>query len=222
MVDEIVQIPLDLPHKPSFALEDFIVSGSNEAAFALIDAWPEWPSHALALVGPRASGKTHLASAWAKRSDAITVDITKPLETLPDGCAVLVEDADSTARNDNTLFHLFNWTKEQGTGLLVTAQSAPNRWDVALPDLRSRLATVTVAEMQEPDDHLLMVLMVKLFSDRQLQVDLSVIAYILPRIERSYDAAKELVEELDRSALAGKRKITRPLAKACLEARAGQ
>lgn len=222
MAEEIEQIPLDLPHKPSFALEDFVVSGSNEAAFAMIDAWPEWPTHALALVGPKAAGKTHLASAWAKRSGAAIVDVTKPLEDLPRGCAILVEDADADGRDDTALFHLFNWTREQGTHLLVTAKLPPNRWNVALPDLRSRLATLTVAEMQDPDDHLLMVLMVKLFSDRQLQVDLSVIGYILPRIERSYDAAKALVEALDRSALAGKRKITRPLAKACLEARAGQ
>ncbi len=222
MAEDIVQIPLDLPHKPSFALEDFVVSQSNETAFALLDAWPDWPTHALALIGPRASGKTHLASAWAARSGAVRVNATARLEDLPKGKPVLVEDADSTDRDDNTLFHLFNWTKEQGTSLLMTAKSPPSRWNVTLPDLRSRLATVTVAEMEEPDDHLLMVLLVKLFSDRQLQVDLSVISYVLPRIERSYDAAKALVEKLDRSALAEKRKITRTLAKACLEGRARQ
>ncbi|WP_020399079.1 HdaA/DnaA family protein [Kordiimonas gwangyangensis] len=222
MAEEISQIPLELPHKPSFALEDFVVSSSNEAAFALLESWPEWPSHAFALVGPASSGKTHLASAWAQRSGATTVDISKPLDELPTGKPVLVEDADQAGRDDNSLFHLYNWTKEQGTSLLVTAKSAPNLWDVALPDLRSRLATFTVAELHEPDDHLLMVLLVKLFSDRQLQVDLSVIGYILPRIERSYEAAKQLVDEIDRSALAEKRKITRPLAKACLEGQARQ
>jgi chromosomal replication initiation ATPase DnaA len=63
-----------------------------------------------------------------------------------------------------------------------------------------------------------MVLLVKLFSDRQLQVDLAVIDYIVRRIERSFGAAKAFVEMLDRHALADKRKITRGLAKTCFEA----
>ncbi|WP_417460789.1 HdaA/DnaA family protein [Kordiimonas sp.] len=217
MAENIVQIPLDLPHRPSFDLSDFIVSSSNEAAFNALDAWPEWPHHAMALIGPRSSGKTHLATAWARRAGAICLDACTKVETLPSGKSILVEDADKSGRDDESLFHIFNWTKEQGTNLLVTATSAPNRWDVELPDLKSRLATLPVSEIEEPDDHLLMVLLVKLFSDRQLQVDLSVIDYILPRIERSFSTAKALVEELDRLALAEKRKITRVLAKTCLE-----
>ncbi|WP_262691722.1 HdaA/DnaA family protein [Kordiimonas aestuarii] len=222
MAEEVSQIPLDLPHKPSFEWEDFVVSSSNEAAFATLDGWPDWPHHAVALVGPKASGKSHLSTAWAKRAGAVRVDISRELDSLPDTRPVLVEGADEADLNEAALFHLFNWTKEAGTSLLLTAKTPPNRWNVDLPDLRSRLATVHVAEIEEPDDHLLMILLVKLFSDRQLQVDLSVISYVLPRIERSFDAAKALVEELDRSALAEKRKITRALAKTCLETGARQ
>ncbi|WP_417463732.1 HdaA/DnaA family protein [Kordiimonas sp.] len=217
MTENIVQIPLDLPHRPSFDLSDFIVSSSNETAFGVLEAWPDWPHHAIALVGPKSSGKTHLATAWAGRVGAVSITADMKIDTLPAGKAVLVDDADGLSRNDESLFHIYNWTKEQGTSLLITGCTAPNRWQVELPDLRSRLATLPVAEIEEPDDHLLMVLMVKLFSDRQLQVDLSVIDYILPRIERSFATAKAVVEELDRLALAEKRKITRILAKTCLE-----
>ncbi len=218
MADEMAQIPLDLPHKPSFEWEDFVVSHSNEAAFGTLDSWPDWPHHAVALIGPQSSGKSHLSSAWLKRADAVRIDISQELDRVPEGRSILVEDADTVNLNETALFHVFNWTKENGSSLLITAKTPPNRWSVALPDLRSRLATVHIAEIKEPDDHLLMVLLVKLFSDRQLQVDLSVISYVLPRIERSFDAAKALVEQLDRLALAEKRKITRALAKACLDA----
>lgn len=217
MTENVAQIPLELPHRPSFDLSDFIVSSSNEAAFSALEMWPDWPHHAMALIGPRSSGKTHLATAWARKADAICLKADAIVETLPVGRSVLVEDADAPGRNEESLFHVFNWTKEQGANLLVTATTAPNRWEVSLPDLKSRLATLPVSEIEEPDDHLLMVLLVKLFSDRQLQVDLSVIDYILPRVDRSFSTAKALVEELDRLALAEKRKITRALAKTCLD-----
>lgn len=218
MVKQAKQIPLELPHRPSFEMADFIVSASNEAAFSLVDGWPNWPHHAIALVGPAASGKTHLAKAWAKRAEALELNPAEEIDAVPPGSNILVDEADTANRRDETLFHLFNWTKETGGHLLITGRTAPNLWDVSLPDLKSRLATIPVAEINEPDDHLLMILLVKLFSDRQLQVDLAVVDYIIKRIERSFTAAKTLVDAIDRHALADKRKITRALAKTCLEA----
>lgn len=210
------QIPLDLPHQPSFDMADFIVSTSNQAAYTIIDGWPDWPHHAVALVGPKSSGKTHLAKAWATRVNAIEKYPETGIEPVPSGACILIDDADNSAANEEMLFHLFNWTKETGGYLLLTGEKHPTQWAVKLPDLRSRLATLPVAEITEPDDHLLMVLLVKLFSDRQLQVDLAVIDYIVRRVERSFGAARELVESVDRNALAGKRRITKALVKTCL------
>ncbi|TNE66957.1 MAG: chromosomal replication initiator DnaA [Alphaproteobacteria bacterium] len=212
------QIPLKLPHKPSYDMADFIVSSSNEEAMALVESWPDWPLHAVALVGPAAAGKSHLGHAWAERAGAKPLSVDTDLAGLEPGTAYLVEDADTGRFPEATLFHLYNWARETGGSVLFTARLAPTLWKVRLPDLRSRLATLPVAKILPPDDQLLTVLFVKLFSDRQLQVDLSVIDYILPRIERSFDAAKALVALIDESALADKRKITRTLAKSCLEA----
>lgn len=217
MVKQARQIPLELPHSPSFEMADFIVSASNEAAFALVEGWPNWPHHAIALVGPRACGKTHLAKAWASRAGALEIDGKAAIDAISPGSHILVEDADINGVNQESLFHLFNWTKETGGTLLMTARSAPTTWAISLPDLRSRLATLPVAEIKTPDDHLLMVLMVKLFSDRQLQVDLAVVDYIVRRVERSFDQVKALVAAIDRHALADKRKITKALAKTCLD-----
>lgn len=210
------QIPLDLPHKPSFEMADFIVSASNEAAYSVIDSWPDWPHHAVALVGPKSSGKTHLAKAWAARTGAIELKADKDIEPLARGASIMIDGADQGEAHEEMLFHVFNWTKETGGYLLLTGETHPTQWPVMLPDLRSRLATLPVAEISEPDDHLLMVLLVKLFSDRQLQVDLSVVDYIVRRIERSFRAAKDLVMEVDRNALADKRRITKALVKTCL------
>ncbi len=212
------QIPLDLVHEPSFEMADFIVSNSNEAAHKLVKSWPNWPGTVCALVGPAACGKTHLARAWAAEANACLLTPDMAVRDLNPGQAVLAEDLDDQGRSEDDIFHLFNWVKEISASLLITSKISPNRWGVSLPDLRSRLSTVMVGEIQQPDDDLLMVLMMKLFSDRQLQVDITVINYILPRIERSFEAVYKVINRMDTLALADKRKITRALAKACLDA----
>jgi len=54
--------------------------------------------------------------------------------------------------------------------------------------------------------------LVKLFADRQLAVDESVITYLMKRIDRSFAGAREAVERLDREALRLRRPVTRALA----------
>ncbi len=216
-VTEARQIPFDLEHAPSFAMRDFIVSGSNAEAYALLENIDEWPGHVAAIVGDKASGKSHISQAWAHEVGAVFFGPDIVISELPKGAIIVFEDADKAGMDDNTFFHLFNWIKEIGAKLLITAQTEPNRWNVQLPDLRSRLATIAVATIKEPDDELLMVLLIKLFSDRQLQVDMNVIHYILLRLERSFQAVKALVEDLDAKALAGKCKITKVLAKQSLD-----
>jgi chromosomal replication initiation ATPase DnaA len=88
---------------------------------------------------------------------------------------------------------------------------------VTLPDLRSRLATANVTEILPPDDMLLQVLLIKQFSDRQLRVPGEVVTFILRRMERSFEAARSIVDRVDRAALAERRNITLPLVRDVLE-----
>ncbi|MCX4198808.1 hypothetical protein OMR07_27865, partial [Methylobacterium organophilum] len=59
------QLAFDLPLDPRSGREDFLVGPANEAAYALIEAWPDWPDSVLVLTGPSGSGKSHLAAIWA-------------------------------------------------------------------------------------------------------------------------------------------------------------
>ena len=76
----------------------------------------------------------------------------------------------------------------------------------------SRLRAVPAVDLEAPDDALLRAVLVKLFADRQLAVDESLIGYLAMRIERSFASARAVVEELDREALRQKRPVTRALA----------
>ena len=209
------QLALALPHAESFARDDFLVGSSNDAALATIERWPDWADRALALTGPEGAGKSHLAAIWAEKAGARRVSArvlgeTDLIGSLATGALVL-EDT-SADLDQRALFHLLNLAREEDGYLLLTAQTAPATWGVALPDLASRLRAVPVVTVSAPDDALLRAVMVKLFADRQLAVDENLIAYLATRIERSFAAARATVEQLDREALRQKRSVTRALA----------
>ena len=213
------QMSIDLPRLEAQGRADFMVSGANRTALALIDRWPDWPERRMALTGPAGSGKSHLASVWAEEAGARRIDAANlRAEDAPHlaEAPLVVEDADRRlggAESERALFHLWNACAGRGNGLLLTGRLMPSAWPVALPDLRSRLASLTPAVMEEPDDALLQSVLLKLFADRQLAVAPALIHYVLPRIERSFAAAAQLVDRLDAEALARGVDVNRHLAR---------
>lgn len=218
---ETAQLPLDFGHVPAFTEADFLTAASNAEAHGWIVRWPAWSFFALGIAGPAGSGKSHLAHVFRTRSGAATVAAAElAVDSVPDlaeYAAVVVEDADRGV-DEAALFHLYNLLREAGRFLLLTGRAAPARWGVALPDLRSRLAAMPVASIGAPDDGLLEALLLKLFADRQLRVGPDVLAFMLPRMERSFAAARALVGAIDDAALARQRPVTVPLVRAVMGA----
>jgi len=216
-----VQMPLEFEHRPSMSGEDFLVAGCNQEAVAWIDRWPGWAG--LALYGPEGCGKSHLANVFAEKTGAKIVDGGKLLDLNPDailqGNKVLAIDGADQIPDGQTLFHLINTLKEEGGSLLLTAVNAPARWQVVLPDLASRLNAMPAVEIGPPDDFLMEAVLLKLFSDRQLQVDIEVIKYLVLRMERSFAAARAMVAVLDAQSLAARKNITVPLVRSVLNER---
>ncbi len=226
-----VQLPLDLPVRPALGRDDFFVSEANRAALARIEAGG-WPGGRLALTGPEGAGKTHLVMVWAAQTGAIAIaarDLPGSDIAALAGRAVAVEDVDRLAEApeddrraaEAALFHLHNLLEGEGGRLMVTGRAAPARWEILTPDLRSRLAAIEVASVAPPDDALFLALIVKLFADRQVVVQPNLAAYLSLRLERSFRAAEAAVEQIDRRALAEKRRITRDLAARALGWRFG-
>lgn len=214
------QLPLSLPHRAAMTRGDFLVGAANERAITMIDAWPAWSSPVVLLAGPVGSGKTHIVEIWRALSGADVVaasDLTDAMvEPLVANGAVAVEDLHAGRIDEPALFHLLNLAAERGAPVLLTSRA----WAAALPlrvaDLASRLRAARPVELGEPDDDLLRRVLVKLFADRQLAVDVSVVDYLVVRMERSLQGANTLVEAIDKDALAAKAPITRPLAAAAL------
>ena len=214
------QLPLDLPHDAALGREDYLVGKSNRAAFELLERWPEWPSPVIILAGPVGSGKTHLVEAFRDETGAEVIqarDLTEAgVSALISAPACVVEDAHRGV-NNTALFHLLNAARQAGKTVLITSRTWPASWKIFLPDLLSRLRAATPVEVLEPDDDLLRRVLVKLFADRQIAVDIGVVDYLVVRMERSLEVALRAVDAIDREALAGRVKITKPLAGRVLE-----
>jgi DnaA regulatory inactivator Hda len=209
-------LPLDLGFRPALGRADFLIAPCNAAAVAWIDRWPDWPAPALALWGPAGSGKTHLLEVWRARSNAVAIapqalaSASLP-QLIGSSRAAAIDDAQSA--DEEALLHLYNVLAERQGHLLLAAREPPARWAIRLADLRSRLVAAPAVCVQAPDDALLGAVLVKLFADRQLRISEDVIAYLLPRIERSFAAAQAIVAALDEAALADQRAITVRLAR---------
>ena len=214
------QLVFELPHRAAMGLEDFLVSDSNAAAVALIDRWPDWPIGAAVLVGPRGSGKTHLANVWQLRAAATSYGASSlTRENVPavaSAGAVIIENIE-TLSDEAALFHLLNLVREQRLQVLLTTDTAPGDLKIALPDLHSRLKALPLASIEAPDDALLRAVLVKLFADRQLSVEPYIVDYVLVRMERSMSAAERFVAEADRQALVLQRRVTRTIAAGALD-----
>jgi len=221
------QLPLPFSPARSFAAADFVPGAANAEARAWMSRWPDWPQRRLSLWGPAGSGKSHLAAIWRDRTGATLLDGTTLAAIAPEavpallppagpiGAAILVENTCSTPQG-RPLLHLINAAQEAGVSVLLTARQPPSRWDVALPDLRSRLASMAAVAIAAPDEALVEAVLAKLLADRQVSLRPELLSFLALRLPRDFATIHSLAAGLDCASLAAGRRITRPLAAVAL------
>ncbi len=210
---------------PASTRDDFLISGANRPALAMLDDPAHWPQGRLLLIGAPGSGKSHLAGFWADERGAQivqgwTLTPANAGDLVIPGGALVVEDGHETGGNapaEQGLFHLWNLAGAQDCRLLITARAVPRDWGIALPDLRSRLDAAAQVALAPPDEALLPAVLVKLFADRQIQVSPEVVDWLALRMDRDLDLARRLVAAMDRESLADRRAISRRLAAELLD-----
>lgn len=193
------QIALPLAWPAPETESDFIVTPANADAVRHLGHWSLWPVMATILTGPRKSGRSFLGRIFAARSGANLVDSG--------------EDAD-----EEELFHAWNSALSTRRPLLIIADTPSGQWDVALPDLRSRLAATPHIAIHAPDDALMKALVERLMASRGLAFSSDLPEWIARRIERSYVAIHRAVDVLDQAAWVRRRKISVATAREALVA----
>jgi Bacterial dnaA protein len=184
-----IALPLDWPQAGDESR--FILSEANRDAYEHFRSWSLWPVKATMLTGPRRSGRTLLARAFVDRVHGRLFDRAE-------------------RHNEVELFHAWNAAQDDGRPLVMIVDEVPPLWEVALPDLRTRLAITPIARIQQPDDRLFRSIIRLLFADRGLHIPEEALKYVSDRVERSYWMAERVVEAIDRFAIAERARLTLP------------
>ena len=185
-----------LPLSPASSGPARIVVGSANAHVAEALGKPEtWPFRTAVLLGAPRSGKSLLARWFAENGgDAI----------------------DDAHRLDETqLFHRWNRAQEAGTPLLLVGGEPP--WQIALPDLRSRLGAALQLEIGVPDDAMAEDLLHAMAEQRALPLGAEAAAYLVPRAGRAFADLEKLVAAIDRISLERKVPATHSIWRAAVE-----
>ncbi len=187
-----------LPLAPTSTGPSRIVLGPANAHVAEALAHPEgWPFRTAVLTGPPRSGKSLFARWFAENSRGESID-------------------DAHTLDETELFHRWNRAQEQGTPLLIVAGEPP--WDIALPDLRSRLGAALQLEIGLPDDAMAEALLHAHAEQRGLPLGAEAAAYLVPRAGRSWADLEKLIAAIDRLSLERKVPATQSIWRAALEA----
>ena len=188
-----IALPLDWPQSGDD--RRFILSDANRDAFEHFRHWSMWPVKATILAGPRRSGRSLLARGFVERVGGRLFD-------------------DAERHDEEALFHAWNQAQETGKPIIMVVGDGP--WEVALPDLRTRLAVTPVARILQPDDALFSALIELLFADRGLHIPGDALRFITGRVHRDYLTAEQVVEAVDRFAIAERARVSLPTVRRAL------
>lgn len=158
------------------------MGNANVAALEAMAAAAAWPFRTAILAGPPRSGKSLIARWFVETGQGDAID-----------------DADRLDETD--LFHRWNRAQETATPLLLIAGLRDGGWQIALPDLASRLGAALHLEIGVPDDAMMADLILLHAELRALPLGPEAAAYLAARGERSHLGAERLVEAIDRISL---------------------
>ena len=190
--------------------ENYFVNETNQKAYDLTVL--EDFNQNIFLFGPKKSGKSHLSLIWKDKNNAISYN-NNFSEIIEIKKNIVVDDFLGIT-SEEILFHLINHCKLHNLKMYFTSSININTYNFKLKDLYSRLREFYYLDIKTPNDEMCKMLMVKLFSDKQIIIkNKEIFDFIFKRLNRTYLDIYIFVEKLDRLSLEKKRQLTIPLIK---------
>jgi hypothetical protein len=209
------QIALPLGAPALHAPQRLVIGNANARVIEALQNPASWPFRVAVLTGPPRSGKSLIGRWLAGQAGATRVDV--------------IDNAEQC--DESALFHRWNAVQqaaahaeaEGGEALLLIVNARPDGggWQIALPDLASRIGGSLQLAITEPDDAMAADLLHALAEQRGLALPEGAADYLVPRTIRSFAALEALVAAMDRISLERQSPATMSVWRAALEALQG-
>ena len=200
--------------------EDFFVSESNFFAYNLVLKWPNWGKNILNLYGEKFCGKSHLCDIFQNKFGASKIEASNLsknfISQFKTHQNLIIENFTENI-DENTMYSLINIIDRDNKFILINSAKPINKLDIKLKDLLSRLNNCIFAEINIPDDELIFAILLKNFSDKQIQIKKKYIEFIIKNIDRSYEKIYEFINKIDQTSLKRKKSIDLKLIKEALK-----
>ena len=198
------QLLINFNLKKDYHEQDFYVSSSNKHAFNIINSWPKWLKRTVNLYGEKYSGKSHLSKIFEAKTTCLNIEsinfTNEILVKFKTKQALIIENFNFNIP-EKLLYSLINTVEQENKYLLITSLKPLNKFDFKLKDLNSRINNCLFIELSAPDDELIYALIIKNFSDKQINIDKKIIEYIIKRINRSYKDIFLFIYKVDQLSL---------------------
>jgi len=209
-MSELNQLLLNLNHKQNFNEQDFYISKSNFYAYQLIQNWPKWEKNIVNIFGEISSGKTHLSDIFLSKNKGIKINNNKLNDEIFKELKIhqnIVLDDFNNEIEERLIYTLFNFVDQDNKFLIINSLKPINEMNFNLEDIKSRAKNCIFAKIEPPDDDLIFALLLKSFSDKQIEIDKKLIDFVTKRIDRSYSKISEFIYKVDELSLKNKKPI---------------
>ena len=214
------QLLLKFDLKQNYKNEDYYVNKSNFFAFSLIEKWPKWEKNILNIYGERHCGKTHLSNIFKKKHKALKMQANEfnneSLKEFKIFENLILDDFDESI-DEKLMYTLFNIADQDNKFILINSLVPISELNFKLEDFVSRTKNCIFAKIENPNDELMFAILLKNFSDRQINIEKKLIDFIIKHIDRSYGKIYEFIYKLDEISLKKKKSIDFKIIKEALK-----
>lgn len=231
-MNKLRQLALNLCLKDTTTFADFFVGTNEQLVNVLKNIYRDNNNSFVYFWGKSGVGKSHLLSALCQLfSEHNLVAAYLPLEDIKQLTPQIFEDLEKLnllciddlnliAGNllwEENIFHCFNKISAHNKRIVISANVAPQGLPLALPDLKSRMLSGLIFEVQALSDEEKIAGLKLRAGLRGLELNDMVAQFLLYHYARDTKSLFATLDKLDKAALTAQRKLTIPFVKNVLQ-----